>query len=125
MRTIFYITEWGIGSVGGWGGNESVGGANDIGFVGGVEGVGSAGGVEEIGSVGGVEGIGSRRGGGVGGEDKDKFNKRPTIIPVSATENANLKENPGPFLLLLRFFNMSCKSEENRIISSITGLPLE
>lgn len=78
--------------------------------VGGVEGA-----VTGTESVGGAEGTGPGVG---GGEDNDKFSRRPTIIPIRATKIANLKENPE-FLLLLRLFNVSCKSEKNRIISSI------
>lgn len=43
------------------------------------------------------------------GEDNDRFNKKPTIIPMSATKSANLKENPGSLFLFLRLFNISCK----------------
>lgn len=103
-----------IGSVGGSEGTES-----GIESVGGVEGFGSVGGMEGMGSVGGVEGTESGRGGIGGGDDNDKFNRRPTMIPISATKSANLKEKPGPFLLLIRLFNVSCKSKETQIISPL------
>lgn len=50
---------------------------------------------------------------GVEGEDNDRFNKKPTIIPISATKSANLKEKPGSLFRFLRLFNISCKSGEN------------
>lgn len=92
-----------------------------IGSAGGVEGIGSGvesvGGLEGMGSVGGVEGTESGTGGIGGGEDNDKFNRRPTIVPISATKSANLKEKPEPFLLFFRLFNVSCKSKESQIIT--------
>lgn len=57
----------------------------------------------------------------VEGEDRERFKRKPTMIPMSPAKSANLNEKPMSLFRFLFLFSISCKWIESMYISRLVA----